>query len=535
MRFLLIIWFTAAVAAINLAIAQNAIENDGSIPSSEATAPLPRMEVPPNRAGRVSLRSGKVSLRASSETAWSDAELNQPVFTGVGLRTDPQARAAMQIGANTIDLATSTELEISSLTDQVAQIAVSRGRIGLNLRQVGEGESVEVDTPRGGVWLLGPGHYDIDAGSGGQPSRVAVFEGAARFVGGGSDIPIQAGDTAVLAGEDPVTANLEPAAPDAFVEWCRERDYDEARLIAPYYISSYMTGFAELDSAGSWQITPQYGAVWLPDAQPEDWAPYRYGHWSWIVPWGWTWIDDQPWGFAPSHYGRWALIDEHWAWVPGELVAHPVYTPAVVAFLGTPGIGLSSAEGVAVGWFPLAPGEAYWPSYARDLDYVQNLNRGSVQDVETIRSQADGEPPLEVFNGDFANRQFASVVPRSVFINGRPVAPALVTLPERRLQNAPVLMGSPQIAPASTQRVARVATTTANALASRVVVRGSRKGSAKSIHATSVQPRSRGQPVIIRGAHLHAPNYAGLSRVRQVLVLRVANTPRGAAGKGGRH
>src|SRR5262249_62344018 len=121
-------------------------------------------------------------------------------------------------------------------------------------------------------------------------------------------------------------------------------------------------------------------------------------------------------------------------------------------------VGLSSEDGVTVAWFPLAPGEAYWPSYARDVDYVRDLNRGNVRDVGTIRVPANGEPPLEVFDKQFANRQYASVVPRSVFIHGRPVNSTLMTLPEQRLHDAPVLMASPQLAPASALPVARAAT-----------------------------------------------------------------------------
>ena len=291
---------------------------------------------------------------------------------------------------------------------------------------------------------------------------------------------------AVVTDPDSADVTIERAAPDDFVQWCRERDYDETRLAAPYYMSPFMTGFAELDTAGIWKISAEYGPVWFPTA-PEEWAPYRFGHWRWMTPWGWNWIDDQPWGFAPSHYGRWAMIDEHWAWVPGSFDVRPLYMPAAVAFLGTPRVGLSSEEGAAVGWFPLAPGEAYWPSYARDADYVRALNRGNVEDTETIRLQADGEPPLEIFDEDFANRQFATVVPRSVFTIGRPVAPARVILPEQRLRNAPVLMGSPQIAPASTQRIASAATPKVKSSPSRVAVRVARKDSGRSIRAASLR------------------------------------------------
>jgi hypothetical protein len=200
-----------------------------------------------------------------------------------------------------------------------------------------------------------------------------------------------------------------------------------------------------------------------------------------------------------------------------------------VAFLGTPGVGLSSEEGATVAWFPLAPGEAYWPTYTRDLDYVRNLNVGTVQDVTAIGVRADGEPPLETFHEDFANRLLATIVPRLVFTNGRAVASARVSLPEKRLQNAPVLMASPQIAPASTQRAARAAT---NPPVTHAAVRISGKGGVKPIHTASIQLRGRAQPVVLRGAHPHAPAYAGQPRGRQMVVLRVAHSRGGPAKKG---
>ena len=52
---------------------------------------------------------------------------------------------------------------------------------------------------------------------------------------------IAAADT-VISGTDTLTATIEHAVPDAFVQWCRSRDYHEQRLAAPYYISPQMTG-----------------------------------------------------------------------------------------------------------------------------------------------------------------------------------------------------------------------------------------------------------------------------------------------------
>src|SRR5208337_3884386 len=86
------------------------------------------------------------------------------------------------------------------------------------------------------------------------------------------------------------------------------------------------------------------------------WAPYRYGHWAFVGPWGWTWVEDEPWGFAPFHYGRWAFVNNGWFWVPGPVVIHPVWAPALVAFVG------------------VGPGEVYVPSYRVSRTYVNNVN-----------------------------------------------------------------------------------------------------------------------------------------------------------------
>src|SRR5438552_1923302 len=118
------------------------------------------------------------------------------------------------------------EHNITKLNEQVMQLALPQGRIDLRVRTLLEGESIEIDLPRGAVWILQPGTYDIDAGAPDQPERIAVFEGSARFVGGTLDVAIKAGDAAVISGTQTLTAT-EKASPDEFAKWCRSRDYDE--------------------------------------------------------------------------------------------------------------------------------------------------------------------------------------------------------------------------------------------------------------------------------------------------------------------
>src|SRR5262249_116804 len=147
---------------------------------------------------------------------------------------------------------------------QIMQLSVPQGRIGLHLRQLGEGNSVEIDIPRGGVWLLDAGVYDVAAGSPDQPARIIVFEGSARFVGGSVDVASKAGEAAVISGTETLTVKMEKAVPDAFYQWCRSRDYREPRVAASRHVSPRMTGYEELDTYGSWRTVPNYGAVWYP-------------------------------------------------------------------------------------------------------------------------------------------------------------------------------------------------------------------------------------------------------------------------------
>lgn len=439
-----------------------------------AGAPAGAAEPPPERVGRVSVVDGALALRPA-EGEWSDSAINDPVASGMSVRTAAQARAVLSFGSERIALAAASELDLARLDAVATQLVLRRGRIGMRLSAgaaaptgvagADPARSIEIDIPRGGVWLLTPGEYDITAGDEHMPARIAVLDGRARFVGKGLDTVIATGSANMMSGNDPVVASLDGAAADDFDAWWRPAGRAAAGSPAPHYLSAEMAGAAALDGNSSWESVDGYGAVWFPKATPDDWAPYRYGHWRWIPPWGWSWIDDMPWGFAPSHYGRWAWIPgsdpgtERWGWVPGSRLAHPVYAPALVAFLGTAGVGLSypDAVGPAVAWFPLAPGEAYWPSYTGEIDAIRRVNEGAVPDAAAIVPGAGGEPPAAIVTGDYQNRHFASVVPRAVFAGGRPVAPALLQLPRTRLANAPLLAGSPQIAPTPPRAVASTA------------------------------------------------------------------------------
>jgi hypothetical protein len=353
--------------------------------------------------GRVSIVAGPAEYQPSEGT-WAGALANEPVAPGVGLRTAADAEAELRLANGRVALASTSTLKVLRLDREAAQIALTQGRLGIHLD--GAAQTVEVDMPHGAVWLAAPGDYDIVAGDDAAPTRIAVFTGKALLGGG-------LGET-----------NLVAAERDSFSDWWRSQS-DDADAASGSHLSAGIAGVAALDAAGTWKSDPTYGAVWYPGGVADDWAPYRDGVWRFLPPGGWTWIDNATWGFAPSHYGRWTRLGDRWAWVPPAQDAATDYSPAAVAFLGTAPIGLScpGSGGPAVAWFALAPGE-------------------------TI---GDGN------DENYKNRRFATAVPRSVFAAGKPVASALVDLPEQRFADAPVILGPLGIPPILTSVVAAAA------------------------------------------------------------------------------
>ena len=205
--------------------------------------------------------------------------------------------------------------------------------------------------------------YRIEVTADAAATLVKVHDGSALASGGGQTVSIAAHEQVTFKGVTPLVYEVAAlGAPDALDGWSQLRDQQVEDAAAADYVPSDLPGTQDLDSSGVWQQSPDYGYVWVPTTVVVGWVPYRYGHWLWVTPWGWTWVDDASWGYAPFHYGRWAQLSSgSWCWVPPSRGQRPVYAPALVAWVGAPeGAGTSGFAGY-VGWFPLAPHEVYLP------------------------------------------------------------------------------------------------------------------------------------------------------------------------------
>jgi hypothetical protein len=259
----------------------------------------------------------------------------------------------------------------------VFQASLNGGSVSIRVRELSDGENVEIDTAQLAFRAAQPGEYRIDVDPSLGTTRVPVRNGTALVFGaGGQAVQLRPGSQNAFVGRNLQAAtSTAMGADDDFARWVNQQNRQEDQSVALRYLPKSVVGYSQLDANGSWAHDASYGPVWYPRGKVSDWAPYRYGRWEWIAQWGWTWIDDAPWGFAPFHYGRWTLIGSRWAWVPGQLGPQPVYAPALVAFIGDPAALISRRPDAGIGWFPLAPGEAWRPSYRSSVGYLLDVNR----------------------------------------------------------------------------------------------------------------------------------------------------------------
>jgi hypothetical protein len=421
---------------------------------------------PPGRVARLSYVNGQVSFSPSGTDDWVAAEPNRPITTGDKLWTDQNSRAELHVGSAIVRLGDMTGFSFLNLDDHTTQIRLTEGTVNVRVLRLGENEVVEVDTPNLAFNVLRPGHYRINVNEAGDTSIVTVRDGEGEVTGGGSAYTLHPGDQGVFSGTDNLSPDVEPApTEDSFDSWCDERDLREEHSAARRYVSDDVIGYEDLDDYGGWRPVPDYGTVWFPHVSVIGWAPYRYGHWVWISPWGWTWVDDAPWGFAPFHYGRWVFVGGAWGWVPAPppvvAVAYvrPVYAPALVAWVGGPhfaagiAFGGGFAAGVNVGWFPLGPREVFVPSYPVSRVYMENVNVSNTVVNRTVINNYYNTTIVNktvINNATYVNQHVTGAVTVTsphAFTSAQPVARNIVAVNQAEVANAPAAVRAPAVVP----------------------------------------------------------------------------------------
>ena len=384
---------------------------------------------PPTRVARISYVDGSVSFQPGGQGDWGSAAKNRPMTIGDKIWVDKDSRAELQAGQAAVHLGSMTALSFLNLDQGITQMRLAEGSINFRVRELREGDLYEVDAPNLAFTVKQAGAFRIDVSESGDSARVTVIRGEGEVTAGGKIYEVHPGERGEFTGTENIEYNIERApAPDGLDRWAEERNLKEDNSVSGRYVSRDVPGYSDLDDYGSWRDEPEYGHVWYPAVVEPGWAPYSYGYWNWVGPWGWTWVDYEPWGFAPFHYGRWNYFAGGWGWCPGPFFGPPIYGPAFVGFFG-------GGFGFGVGWFPLGFGEPFFPWFGCSQNFITviNVHNTFIRNTNVFNTN--------IHNINFVNAHNANAVTvasRNAFVGGQPINRSGVHVSSAALKGAQV-------------------------------------------------------------------------------------------------
>jgi hypothetical protein len=435
---------------------------------------------PPSIVGRLSYVQGSVSFQPGGVDEWVPATVNRPLTTGDQIFSDEGSYAEVHIPGVVFRLGSRTAFQFLNLNDQNIQARLSEGPLIVRVSDLDAG-NLEIDTPNLAFTITRPGDYRIETHPDTYETYVTVRNGEGQVLGNGGSFTLHPREQAVVSGQDQDSRYQIYEAPglDAFDEWSMNRDRHYSRATYARYVSPSVVGAEDLDDYGDWRPNPEYGNVWIPRAVPAGWAPYQFGHWAWIDPWGWTWVDDSPWGFAPFHYGRWAYFGGTWGWVPGPVAVRPVYAPALVAWFGGGGfsIGVGFGGGPAIGWFPLGPRDVYIPAYRATPTYVSRVNITNTTVINNVTVTNVYNNYIQRGAVSVNNYQYRTVpgaiavVPQTALVSARPVQQVVTRVTPAQVASVSAVRPAPPVAPQMSSVLGRAAVANAPRPAPAVVSR----------------------------------------------------------------
>ncbi len=306
---------------------------------------------------RLSFMEGQVSFWRPGAQDWGQAQINTALAPGDELYTGSPGNLELQIGSRAFVRGwANTQIGLENAEPDFLQFKVTTGHASFDIRTLDSGHTVEVDTPNAAFTIEHAGFYRVDV-TGERTSFITRRGGRATVTpASGEAVTITPSEEVVIEGmASPQIASYVAPKRDDWDKWNYARTDELLDATSARYVSPGMYGVSDLDRYGTWRVVPDYGSVWMPTAVQPGWVPYSTGAWVADPFYGWTWVDTAPWGWAPYHYGRWVFVNGFWAWAPGPVLVRPVYAPALVAFFGGPGVGIS------IGWVALGWGEPCVP------------------------------------------------------------------------------------------------------------------------------------------------------------------------------
>jgi hypothetical protein len=318
---------------------------------------------------RLSLVQGDVRFARSfhhdpltdAKANWETAVLNLPIREGYALSTESgRAQVEFENGAMAF-LGENTIVEFYDLSlndgDRITRLVLRQGVAS---------------------FYVHPDHGDYFSVTGGDFTVEALNRTRFRLENfdDGSSVNIQGGRATVLQNEKPTPLEkgqsftvkaLDARNPilgrenelDDFDKWVsgRVESVVTATNNSNQYVNSpnYVSGFADLNSYGSWLSVSGFGYGWQPYGVGMGWSPFGFGYGGWYQDpfYGLTFIGSQPWGWLPYHYGGWVFSPNGWVWIPSGfgLGHNPTYwRPVTATWVHT---------GATVGVVPVHPADVH--------------------------------------------------------------------------------------------------------------------------------------------------------------------------------
>lgn len=317
---------------------------------------------------RLSFVEGQASYWRPGADDWVAAQINTALAPGDQLYVDGEGNLELQIGSHAfVRSGPDTQIGLESQEPDFLQFRMATGRIALDLRAMGSGQMVAVETPHAAFKVDTEGYFRLDVDEGQTTLSTHRAGRATLITESGEAIPVGTNTSVTIQGTSTPHITSRTALPlDDWDQWNYARTDQLIDSESARYVSPDVYGLNDLDRYGTWRVVPTYGPVWMPRGVAAGWVPYSTGAWVRDPFYGWTWVDSAPWGWAPYHYGRWVYVNSYWCWAPGPRIVRPAYAPALVAFFGAPGVQVSIGLGASsVGWVSLGWGEPLVPWWGR--------------------------------------------------------------------------------------------------------------------------------------------------------------------------
>ncbi len=357
---------------------------------------------------------------ADQKAVWETAESNLPVRQGYVLATDNgRAEVEFENGAMAF-LGSNTVLEFYDLSlDDGARTTRLVLRQGSASFYVNPAKDDYFSVTGGDFTVVAGGKSSFRVNNFDDGSNVAVLSGHASILHQKDSTSLSKGQSLSMhAGQPSVSIGNLPSG-DEFDHWVAGRvdSVSAATNASLQYTNSgsYVPGFADLYTYGSWFSCGGYGYGWRPFGVGFGWSPFTMGQWLWDPGFGLTFASFQPWGWAPYHYGGWLFDSSCGGWFysppayygvysgyPGTRPRtpihppHPLYQASTAVFVRRNGVlGVVPMNPLdKQGKTPLNMEHGIFSLQARDGAPQQLLSAAAGEKWDTLKS-----PPRDAFKG----------------------------------------------------------------------------------------------------------------------------------------